>query len=179
MIAKGRTAAPKIPMNVGLYLVSIKDIRWARNSKGEEFADENGETSVDIFFETSDGIVVSDRFPMQEKFLWMLDSIRKATGMYDENKQTPADQLIDKKLWIVVAGEVHFDDQEKIRRNPDGTIYFTKSILKKHFQNIDDIRPALFGDPAKNNGIPGGIFLKQQMDLQEYLLQTEKSPDAF
>lgn len=182
LIAKGRAGAVhEIKLALGLHFVTIRDIKWARKPNGEQIVDEEtGEQTIDVEFVTEDKQVVFERFPMVDKLMWILEELRKATKTYVKGVQTDATDLIGKRLWIIVCGEVSFDENGKLERNTDGSISYKKSLLRKYFPDVRGIRPAIFGDPEKNNGIPGGIFLKPDgLDLNEYLLQTEKLPDNF
>lgn len=178
MLAKTKRKRASIDLEVGLHLVTVKAIRWARTSDGEIMANDDGEMTIEILYETEKGETVSDLFPQTERMMWALDELRKATKVYVKDKQTPATEIKGKKIYIIVAGKCSVGEKG-VKKDENGQIIYFKQVLKKFYQYVPGLRPSVEGDPKFNDGVPGGIFLLNDFDLKKYLMRTELKNDVF
>lgn len=177
MIAKTtRFTMPATDMKVGLHRLVIMSIRFARNTKNEQIANNNGEMAIDIKFQNHLHQSIVFRCWLTDKAIWIMDNLRKATGVFKEDQQTPAKEMVGKELYGIIAAEFYFTD-EKLARNPDGTLMYKKSLVPKFFQALSD-GPTKKGDPAINKGVPAEDFLVNPgIDLRDFI--TEKDREWF
>jgi len=165
---------PEIPFPVGLHLVYVAAINYARKSSGELILRDFEGTPypvIEIKFKgvENKALSFSEQFSTDPKSQWIWDNLSRALKIDNKTTSVSAEEAKEKPLYIIVAGEVFFEkNSNDLKRNPDGTIYFKKKLRLKFFEYSEIMPPQLIGDPA-DGSLPSGIFLiNDDIDLNQF-----------
>jgi hypothetical protein len=170
---KVRYTNPDTKMDVGVQLLTIKTIRWARNSVGEIIGNDDNEKAFDITFINPLDQTITHRFWTNDKSIWVLDKLRRAIGVYKENMQTPASEMIGRKCYGIVGAEFYFDENGLVREG--GVLRYKKHLLPMFFPPLGD-GPHRMGDPSRSKGVPSEDFLiNPGVVLDDYLTEEDRS----
>lgn len=166
---------PPTLMDVGIQLLTIISITYARNSSGDMITSDSGDPAIDIKFINPLKQELIHRFWITENTAWILDNLRKAIGVYKEDHQTPVNELLGKNFFGIIAAQFFFSGIE-IDRDNDGNLIYAKELQMKFFPNVTGIRPAIMGDPSRRKGIPSGDFLVNKgIVVEDYLNDQDKA----
>lgn len=159
----------KNTMPCGVHLVFIQAMKGARDNMGNLIGTEDGEMAIDICFENKTGQQATQRFWTTAKAMWMLENLCKAVGVNIEGRQASKKEMLGKQLWLLIGAKYNFENGDLVR-NGDGSPFATTHVIPKFYPVLsEDVPPMLQGDPAKNNGIPGGDFLlNTDLDIEHY-----------
>ncbi|HRV29071.1 MAG TPA: hypothetical protein P5522_09825 [Spirochaetia bacterium] len=165
---------------VGVHLASIVSVNYARNTKGELIMQEEHPV-IEITF-LSSGEKVVERISTHPKSQWIWDSLSKALMIDNRNSSISASEAKGRLLYIIIAAEVEMDENERLKTNPDGTLFYNRKMKMEFYPYFEGgFAPIFNGHPDKNNGIPSGKFLinKGIEVKQVFKEQVQTSEDDF
>lgn len=131
MIIKGKSITHK--MNCGIHLAKILDMKWRRDAKGEIMNPEN--PSIEIIFQNKEQQKIALVLSSDKSSQWITDLLCNALEVQiSVNGKIDAEEMIGKKLWIVVANEYIIHNGYR-RKDSTGSDLFYTRLLMKFFKN--------------------------------------------
>lgn len=164
----------EMSVSIGLHLASIGAINFARKDDGNVImATVAGVEypSIEITFRVGQD-KIKHVFSTTPTTQWIWDNLSRALVIDNTGGESiSAAEAKGKMLFILVAGKAELDGTGRVKKNPDGTVYFDKQLRMKFWPFIEGaFKPALTGDPENNGGIPSGDFLLNDgLDLKQLL----------
>lgn len=167
MIARGRVAAPKKnnTLPIGLHLLYVKDIYYAKNSAGIIMKNEDDTpAAIDVVFKNNIDQSYTYRFMLNQKHYWELESFCNAINVSTKTNSVTINNVVNKRVWAVLAG-VYYKCIDQVSPLID-------IQMRAKFRPVvlNGIRPSLDGDPAVN-GTPGGEFVIYR-EVDQYTLDN-------
>lgn len=142
------------PLHVGIHAVVIHSIKYAKENDGsDKVTVENGQEcrAIEIKYKDDEKREIDQQIWIKESTQWVIDKILNTIGLRES--EVSVTKAIGKKLWIKVGilracnefGELLYETPEVVDFFPLGK---------------NGIKPAVLGDPEKNNGIPSHTFVR-------------------
>jgi hypothetical protein len=164
----------EIPFPIGVHLVTITSIKFARKDSGElilrEFEGQEYPL-IELRFRDKEDTSKSfiERFSTNPRSQWIWDNLSKALHIDNKTKSISATEVKGVPFFIIIAGKVFLEGKNDLKRNKDGTIYYQKCLRLKFFEYSPIMSPQLSGDPTKE-GVPSGIFLiNEDIDINQFV----------
>jgi len=156
-------------LEAGVHLVSIADLKYARDKHGNLRGTKNGELGLEIIFKNKENHSISGIFWLSDEASWLITNLCKAIGIpYEGNGQISANNILRKKLFITVANEYLIENGNRKKDTIGNDIYYPK-LMTKFYPVVDPkIKPIIEGDPERNNGIASGEFV-----IERFVTPTE------
>jgi hypothetical protein len=156
-------------LSVGVHAAVIKRISMVVDHTTMEpltTVDPNtGETvgGIDILFMGADEHGTILRIWLTEQGLAEIRSMCKAVGIENsDNEQIPVNEIIGKRLFVVVAKAFIYDNYQP-RKEPNGDHIWMPEAQPVFFKCVDPAMvPKVPGDPNFNNGVASGEFIKHR-----------------
>jgi hypothetical protein len=142
----------------GVFVATIIEFRGAVNKDGHYILNRYGENGYEVTYELSNGLKFTEILWYSVESIWRLRNLLKSILIYSD--VINYDDIIGKKLWICLAEEYAGSFQNKESKR---IVSFNYAYYKS-----DDCKPAILGDPEKNNGVPTDAFIiVRKINLQK------------
>lgn len=143
----------------GLHLVKITRCRYFRNSVGKISTNKNKENGLEVKFTDVNGQSWTELYWIGSASLWRIKKLVKECSPGNV-KTINTKELIGKILWIAIG-------QVVILEHGVHTGEFELEIFRyiRYIPGMD--RPAILGDPIKNNGVPSNRFIREYEKFEE------------
>jgi len=150
-------------LTTGIHLVSIIDAGIVKGPDGKPKVTESGEIGIMITF--ADGknhIFQQIYYTKGEREYFFKKMCASANIDLDEVAKTGKfkAEARGKRVWIYIKEVWDIDGVDVVKHDVTGQPIITYYVFETSFVGNVDNRPAMKGDPAKNNGTPSDKFIE-------------------
>jgi hypothetical protein len=138
-------------LGTGIHLVIINDINVLKTEDGIIKKSSEGETGLVVEFISNERKRFIQTYWVGGKRQFAFDKLCSTAGIDNRKSSLPKIAAIGKRLFIAIREEHDLVNDEII---PDSKVY---RIFRTY--PYSDNKPAVMGDPDRNNGIPGNDFV--------------------